>query len=203
MRYQTNILWVILIILLCSVTTINKSIVNNDFCLIFKDVDQLTKHNFVFSDHDKVDTNQLKQIDNITFQNLNGYDKSFGERNFIYGKFPISKNRLGLICYNKVRESDDNAFYFSLYIIDDCTTKRDFKILTLDNHHSGILYQWKSSFNNDFSQLTMTLKQTSEWVVGSDLKTDTLFTDIYCINLKSANLDTLSATKSFKIIKRI
>ena len=101
-----------------------------------------------------------------------------------------------------MRECDDNVYYFSLHIIDSCKTKADFKNLTTDDHHSGMVYQWASSFNKDFSQLTMTLKQTSEWVVGSNLKTDTLFTEIYRINLKSSKLDTLNLTKSFKIIKR-
>ena len=98
-------------------TTFNKTTVDNEFCKIFKTADQLTKHNFTPSDHNKIDFNKLKQIDSVTFQKLNGYDKSFGERNYIYGQFPISKNRLGLICYNKVRESDDNVNYFSLHIV--------------------------------------------------------------------------------------
>ena len=202
MRNLTIIILTILTTLFCSMTIFNRTTIDNDFCKLFKTVDKLTKHNFSPLDHDKVDINKLKQIDSVTFQKLNGYDKSFGERNYIYGQFSISNNRLGLICYNKVRESDDNVYYFSLHIIDNCTIKKDFKILTTDDHHSGILYQWTSSFNKDFSQLTMTLNQTSEWVVGSDLKTDTLFTDIYQVNLISPNLDTLNVTKTFKIIKR-
>jgi len=183
-------------------TTIDKTTVENDFCKIFEMTKQLTKHKLSPSDHNKIDIKRLNQIDSVTFQKLYGYDKSYEERNYIYGQFPISKNRLGLICYNKVRECNDNVYYFSLHIIDSCKIKKDFKILTTDDHHSGILYQLTSSFNKDFSQLTMTLKQTSEWVVGSDLKTDTLFTDIYRINLKSPNLDTLSVTKTYKTIKR-
>ena len=186
----------------CSMTTDNRSTIDNDFCKVFKTVDQLTKHNFAPSDHNKVDINKLKQIDSITYQKLNGFEKSSGERNYIYGQFYISSTRVGLICYNKVRECDDNVYYFSLHIIDSCTIKKDFKILTTNDQHSGILYQWTSSFSKDFSELTMTLKQTSEWVVGSDLKTDTLFTDNYRINLKSPNLDTLNVSKTFKTIKR-
>ena len=76
-------------------------------------------------------------------------------------------------------------------------------MLTIDDHDNDILYQWSSSFSQHFDTLTMTLKQTSEWVVGTNLKTDTLFTEIYKINLRSANLDTISVTKRIKKIKRM
>ena len=55
----------------------------------------------------------------------------------------------------------------------------------------------------DEAQRAWTLKQTSEWVTGTNLKTDTLFTETYKINLRSAKLDTISVTKKFKKIKRM
>ena len=192
----------ILFILLCSMTR-SKTNVHSDLCENIRTSRLLEKHNYSPNDHKKIDLRTLKQLDKATYYKLNGYEKSSGEQNYIYGHFEISKNRVGLICYNKTRECDDNVYFFLLQIIDNCSKAKKYKVLTIDDHDNDILYQWTSSFSQHFDTLTMTLKQTSEWVVGTSLKTDTLFTEIYKINLRSVNLDTISVTKKFKKIKQL
>ncbi len=196
------ILIVLLIVFFCSMITINRKTIDNDFCKQFKTMSLLTKHNYIPSEHYKIDVKNLQQIDSVIYRKLNNSVKPDADKNFIYGRFQISNYRFGLVCYNKVREGDDNVNYFSLYIIDSCSIQKDFKILSLNDKHSGILYQLRSLFNKNFTELTITLKRTSEWVVGSDFKKDTLFTESYLIDLKSINLDTLSVKKAFKVIKR-
>jgi len=192
----------ILFILLCSMTR-SKTNVHSDLCETIRTSRLLEKHNYSPNDNKKIDLRTLKQLDKATYYKLNGYEKSSGEQNYIYGHFEISKNRIGLICYNKTRECDDNVYFFSLQIIDNCSKAKKYKVLTLEDYESGALYQWTSSFSQHFDTLTMTLKQTSEWVVDTKLKTDTLFTETYKINLRSAKLDTISVTKKFKKIKRM
>lgn len=182
--------------------TRSKTNVHSDLCETIRTSRQLEKHNYSPNDHKKIDLKTLKQLDKAIYFKLNGYEKSSGEQNYIYGHFEISKNRVGLICYNKTRECDDNVDFFSLQIIDNCSKAKKYRVLTIDDHDNDILYQLTSSFSQHFDTLTMILKQSSEWVVGTNLKTDTLFTEIYKINLRSANLDTISVTKKFKKIKR-
>ena len=61
MRCQTIIILTILTTLLCSMIKFNKTKIDNDFCYVFKTVEQLTKHSFAPSDHKKVDINKLNQ----------------------------------------------------------------------------------------------------------------------------------------------
>ena len=201
MKQRPFVVLTLLFILLCSMTR-SKTKIHSDLCEIIKISRLLEKHNYSPNDYKKIDVSTLKQLDNETYYKLNGYEKSSGEQNYIYGHFELSKTKVGLICYNKTRECDDNVYFFSLQIIDNCSKAKRYKLLTIDDHDNDILYEWTSSFSQHFDTLTMTLKQTSEWVAGTNLKTDTLFTDIYKINLRSSNLDTISVTKKFKKIKR-
>jgi|MesohylFT_1024984.scaffolds.fasta_scaffold142355_1 hypothetical protein len=200
MKYLKICVLTILILLFGYIIYDRPTTEEGDSCKVLKTVNNIEKHHFSIKDHKKIDFNKFKLIDSLTYHKLNGHEKVVGECNYYYGKFFISKNRFGLICFNKSRECDNDVYYFSLHIIDNCTNKKEFIYLTTEDHH-GLLYQLSSSFSKDFSQLSTTLKQTSEWI-NDESKTDTLFTEIYKINLKSTNLDTLSVTKTFKIIKR-
>ena len=202
MKQRPFVVLTLLFMLLCSMTR-SKTNVHSDLCETIRTSILLDKYNYSPNDHKKIDVKTLKQLNDETYYKLNGCEKSSGEKNYIFGHSELPKNRVGLICYNMTRECDDNVYFFSLQIIDNCSKAKKYKVLTIDDHDNDILYQWSSSFSQHFDTLTMTLKQTSEWVVGTNLKTDTLFTEIYKINLRSANLDTISVTKRIKKIKRM
>lgn len=202
MKQSLFAILILLFMLLCSMTR-SKTNIHSDLCETIRTSKLLERHNYSPNDHKKTDIKKLKKIDGATYFKLYKYENAQGDENYIYGHFEISKDRTGLICYNKTRECDDDVYYFSLHIIDNCSKTIGFKMLTDDDEHSGIFYQWTSSFSQHFDTLTMTLKQTSEWVTGTNLKTDTLFTETYKINLRSAKLDTISVTKKFKKIKRM
>jgi len=191
----------ILFLLLSSMTR-SKTNVHKDLCETIRTSRLLEKHNYSPNDNKKIDISTLKKLDNETYYKLNSFEKSYSELNYIFGHFELTKNRVGLICYNKTRECDENVYFFSLYIIDNCSKAKKYKVLTVDDHDNDILYQWTSSFSQHFDTLTMILKHTSEWGIGTKLKRDTIFTEIYKINLRSANLDTISVTKKIKKIRQ-
>ena len=196
---KITILSVLILVIGLTVRCKKVTSAKNETFALLKDVSDLKIHRFSITNHREIDVKKLKIIDSIKYKYLYNNEKLEGEYNYLFSKFSITKNRFGLICYNKVRECDADVYYFSLHIIDNRESKKEFIYLTTEDDH-GRLYKLSSSFNKDFTVLTTTLNQTSEWV-DNETKRDTLFTDVYCINLKSPNLNTVSAIKTFKVIK--
>ena len=173
---------------------------NNKLCDFFSTIPITSKHNFIPSDFKKLDIKKLKKIDSSTYFLLNNYHKSFGEQNYVYGKFKITENRFGVICYNKTREDDRDVNFFSLHIIENCSKSKEFRMILFHDYQTGNFYESTSSFNKTFDVITVSLNESSEWAINS--KIDTMFTHTYKIDLKSKNFDTIYNKSTFKIFKK-
>lgn len=202
MRPPISILLVITLFVLCSTTNKTYKLKNSDnVCEFINSTRQLTKLKFVANDHNKINLKGLSKL-NEEYHNFfynNGLTSS--EKNYLYGQFKISNTRIGLICFNKTIECDHDQYFFTLHIVDNCKKAKEFLTLSLSDSDGGILYEISSSINKTFDTLTIKKETTSEWVVGTNSKIDTLFTDIYKLNLKSINLDTVSKKSFYKKIK--
>ena len=202
-KFMRRNLFILLIIFSCSCTTKNKESINTRHCKLLSSINQLNQHEFNSFDYKKIDIKRLTVIDSLMYKKINNRVSS-DLFNYFYGQFPISENRLGLVCYNKTTECDHDVYYYSLQIIDNCTKEKWFTTLSSDNSGNdfSIYYDYRSSFNKTFDVLTVRIKHSSEWILGTENKTDTMFTDIYKIDLKSINIDTIYKSTNFKTFKR-
>ena len=191
-----------LIILVCSSSILKNEMLENstNFCDYIKSTKSLTKLHFVPKDLHKFDTTGLKRISPKYLQFLFKDEMISSNKVYLYRQFNITNSRIGLICFNKTRECDHDVNYFSLHIIDNCNSVKNYITITLSDDEV-ILYDISSSINKTLDTLTLKKQTTSEWLAGSNLNTDTLFTDIYKVNLKSNNLDTVSTRSFYKKIK--
>lgn len=202
MRPLIATLLILISLAFCSTMTQNhKQKASDNFCEVIRATRQLTKLKFAPYDHDKINLKGLNQLDSENHSLLYGEEQTSSEKNYLYGQFKISKTRLGLVCFNKTVECDHDMFFFSLHIIDSCTKANDLITLSLSTDDGGILYDVSSSLNKTLDTLTIKRETTSEWVVGTDSKIDTLFTDIYKVDLKSKHLDTVAKKSFFKKLK--
>ena len=173
---------------------------NNNLCDYLKTTRQLTKFNFTPKDLYKVDTKGLKKIDLQHLKILFKDNLISSDKDYLYGYFNVTNTRIGLVCYNQTSDCDKPLFFFSLHIIDNCTKVKNHYTILL-NDEDIMLNNISSSISKTFDTLTIKSETTSEWLAGSNSTNDTLFTNIYKINLQSSNLDTISKKSYNKKIK--
>ena len=78
----------------------------------------------------------------------------------------------------------------------------DSKTISFEDNHSFI-FSISSKFNNEFNQLTITEKRSSEYAMEPGATADTLFTNIYTIDLQSKKLDTIYKKAKFELLENL
>jgi hypothetical protein len=172
-----------------------------NICESLKPVRQLTKLQFDPADHEKINGKQLRRVDSASYESIFPYEHD-NEETYYYGKFRISDNRLGVVCFNKTHECDHEVYSFTLHIVDNCSTAKEFIHLSFADGHDPQGGEITSSLNKTMDTLTLKETKTSEWVMGDPSMQDTLFTTIYKLDLKSKNLDTVWKKTTYKILKQ-
>lgn len=172
-----------------------------NICDAVKPVRQLTKLKFDPADHDKINSKQLRKVDSASYEAIFPYEHD-NEETYFYGKFRISDNRMGIVCFNKTHECDHEVYSFTLHIVDNCATSKEFIHLSFADGHDPQAWEVSSSLNKTMDTLTVREESTSEWVMGDPNMQDTLFTTFYKLDLKSKNLDTVGKKKTYKILKQ-
>ena len=137
--------------------------------------------------------------------NKKEYRKLFGEEMietdsvYLFGKFNINRNRIGVYSYRTTYECDHRIGMVELQIFESCKKIGSHVILFEDN--DGLIYNISSEFSDDFENLTIIERKNSEYAYEPEVDADTLFTNTYRIDLKSNKLDTISKKSKFEILK--
>ena len=118
---------------------------------------------------------------------------------YLFGKFIINKNRIGVYSYRTTSECDHRISMVELQIFDNCKKIGSHVILFEDNH--VFMYNISSKFSENFDNLEIIERKNSEYVYEPGVEKDTLFTNTYKIDLKSKNLDTISKKSNYEILK--
>jgi hypothetical protein len=172
-----------------------------NICNALKSLRQLPNSKFNPEDHERINLKELRKIDSVSAAMLLPYPGG-GDGVYLYGKFRITANRVGIVCFNRTHECDELVYSFTLHIVDSCSTaKEEIVYLSYADGHDPVGWQVSSSLNKTMDTLTVKEENTSEWVEGDPRMKDTLFTTIYKLNLKSKNLDTVWKKRSYKILK--
>jgi hypothetical protein len=122
--------------------------------------------------------------------------KASSEKCYLVSKFSINKNRIGVVSFNSGNEGDKIIDYYNLHVIENCKVIKTYCIMISDG--DTMFYNISSKLKKDFSTLTITEETSSE--ENQNGKIDTLYTKIWKIDLKSAELDTISKKSFFKIL---
>lgn len=145
-----------------------------------------------------IEPNQCIQLNQNEYKELLENDKIETDTCILFGKFNISKNRIGVYALRSTYECDSRLSLIELHIFEKCKIVGTKTIMIEDNH--VFTYEVLSKFNKNFGQLTITEKVGSEYT-EPDSKIDTLFTNTYRIDLRSKNLDTIYRNRKFELLK--
>lgn len=146
-----------------------------------------------------IETNQSVQLNQNEYKELFENDKIETDTCTLFGKFNISKNRIGVYALRSTYECDSRLSLIELHIFEKCKIVGT-KIIMIDDSQDGPFYNVSSKLNKDFGLLTITEKVESEYT-EADSKIDTLFTNTYRIDLRSKNLDTIYRNRKFELLK--
>lgn len=144
------------------------------------------------------ETNQAVQLNQHEYIELFENEMIETDTCFLFGKFNISKNRIGVYALRTTYECDSRLNIIELHVFEKCKIVGSKTIMIKDNHVFN--YEISSKFNKDFGQVTITEKVGSEYT-EPDSKIDTLFTNTYRIELRSKNLDTVYRNRKFELLK--
>jgi hypothetical protein len=195
MNRQTKIIFAFsIIVILCSIKPID-----NKLCDLIKKVKSSNKHNYNLQHKNIFVESEGLILDEQNYKLLFDLDKSKVDTTYLVGQFKISNNRIGLISYTKTYECDHQINYYSLNIVENCRILKTKQILYEDNH--GTTFEITSSLSKNFDSLTIYQKTSSEYAMEPDSNFDTIFSDIYKLDLKSKNIDTIYRKSTFKKVK--
>ncbi|PIF61473.1 hypothetical protein CLV00_1044 [Flavobacterium sp. 11] len=189
-----NIIALTTLIILCSMKTQNL-----DVCEILKYVNKSVGHNYNSEVKFGFETSQSIALDKNAFKLFFEREMSEIDTCYLVGQFKISNNRVGIISYNTSFECDHPINYLLLHVVDNCKII-DTKMIYYQDY-DGFNYEISSNLSKKFDILTITEKKFSEYAMEPDAKTDTIFTKIYKINLKSSSLDTIYRKSKAEILK--
>lgn len=120
---------------------------------------------------------------------------------YLFSKFKIDKDRIGVYSYRTTYECDHRIGKIEFSIFEKCKIM-DSKTISFEDDHSFI-FSISSKFNKDFNQLTITQKRSSEYAMEPGVTADTLFTNIYTIDLQSKKLDTIYKKAKFELLESL
>ncbi len=84
-----------------------------------------------------------------------------------------------------------------LSVVDNCKIVANTNLAVEDNH--VISYKVSSVLNQKNRTISITTEYSSEYAIEADAKTDTTFTDVAKIDLRT--MDTISKKSSYKVFK--
>jgi len=146
-----------------------------------------------------IEVNESVLLNQNEYKELFGNDMIETDTCFLFGKFNIARNRIGVYSLRSTYECDSRIEFVELHVFENCKIIGS-KTIMIDDSHDGPFYNVSSKLNKDFGQLTITEKVGSEYS-EADSETDTLFVNTYKINLKSKSLDTIYRNSKFELLK--
>lgn len=170
----------------------------SDTCGILERVKYSSRKHFSPEVKWGLEINSSVQLSQKDYKELFKIDKIETDTCFLFGKFNINKNRIGVYALRSTYECDNRLTLIELHLFDNCQIVGSKTIMIEDNH--VLTYNVSSKFNKDFSQLTITEKVGSEYSEHDSI-IDTLFTNTYRIDLRSKNLDTIYRNRKFELLK--
>ena len=138
-----------------------------------------------------------KPLSDAEFFDFNKRIRASSEECYLVSKFEIKKDRLGVISFNVAYEGDTPVSFYSLNISEKCKVIKSYRILTSEG--GTMFYNISSKIKPNYGAVTITEEYSSE--ENMEGKIDTLFTNVWKINLKSNTLDTIYKKSSFRILK--
>ena len=144
------------------------------------------------------------EISGAKLMNKENFLKFFGremydiDRSYLISKFRISSKRSGVISYTKSVECDHPIYYYSLHIAENCEIIKTETLSYEDDH--VIMFKIESEISKTLKDLTIVKQASSEYGNEPDALTDTMFTDVYRIDLRSEKFDTIYRKSSFEVL---
>ncbi len=182
----------IVVILFCSLKT------EVDSCRIIEKVNSTKIRQFSSEIKFGIVNDESILLNQNEYKELFGNDMTETDSCYLFGKFKITQNRIGVYSLRSTYECDSRLNYIELHVFENCKIIYS-KIIMIDDNHDGPSYNVSSKFSKDFGQLTITEKVGSEYF-GEDSMSDTLFINTYKINLKSKKLDTIYKNSKVELI---
>lgn len=182
----------IVVILFCSLK------METDSCRVIEKVKYTTIRQFSPEIKFGIESKKSVQLNKNEYKELFGRDKIETDTCFLFGKFNITRNRIGVYSLRSTYECDSRVEFVELHVFENCKIIDSKTIMIEDNHVST--YEVSSKLNKDFGQLTITEKVGSEYSEPNS-EIDTLFINTYKIDLKSKNLDTIYRNSKFELLK--
>ena len=146
-----------------------------------------------------LETEHTMLLNKTEYGKLFGDDMIETDSVYLFGKFNINRNRIGVYSYRTTYECDHRIGMIELQIFDSCKRVGSHVISFEDN--DVFMYNISSEFSEDFKKVTIIERKNSEYVNEPEVDTDTLYTSTYRIDLKSKKLDTISKKSKFEILK--
>jgi hypothetical protein len=148
---------------------------------------------------------KLLNKDTLTQISSEQYDLFFDDsshpnsrNSYFIGKFEVG-NRTGLVSYSENKNSGGEVYsYYQIHLLEAC--KSIYTEYLALNDGEVMIYYIESKLSSDFSSIEITRTNSSYHVVGEDnITEDTLFTNIYSIDLSSPELIEKLKSSEFEI----